>query len=383
MSSPDRRRVCLALVVVGLCTAGCAGTAGSKDPAYVRGPAYTLAGSYIFPSSDPLAAQFNGVSGLAPLRDGHEMLAVLDDRQASRVFRIAVDWTAAGFRVRPLAAIPLQRGEGTPAALDPEGIAITRDGHMLISSEGQGNVEPRVPPGLIEYDVDGRFLRQLPLRPRYVPTPSGSATAGVRDNAGFESLTVSADFSRLFTATELPLIQDGDVDPFVRGVPTRLLEYVSEGGSYKPAREFAYEITPLERLTFTPRFSINGVVELLALDDGDLLVLERGYAESMDRAQSMNRIRLFRVSLGGATDISALDSLSGATFTPVRKTLVLDVNQVPGLSPRLEHLDNFEGMAWGPPARAGGPRPLILVSDDNQNPRQVTAFMLFERRMKP
>jgi hypothetical protein len=376
-------RVRFGVVALALGVAACA---GSKDPAYRSRPGsgsgYTLAATYVLPAGEPIAKQFNGVSGLAPLRDGHEMLAILDDREQSRVYRIAMDWTAAGLNVTPLAAIPLQGGEGAPAGLDPEVIAISRDGHMLISSEGVGNVEPRIPPALIEYGVDGRFIRQLPVRSRFLPNGTGPQTTGVRQNAGFESLAISPDFTRLFTATELPIVQDGTDDPFARGVHTRLLEYVADGRSYKPAREFAYELTPLETLTFTPRFTINGVVELLAVDGGDLLVLERGFAESIDRTLSMNRIRIFRISLDGATDVSGIDSLAGASFKAVRKTLVLDVNRVPGLTPRLEHLDNFEGMAWGPAASPGGERSLVIVSDDNQNPRQVTAFLLFEHRMK-
>ena len=371
--------------VLALLTAGCAGsTSGSSRSVGPAGndQAFTLAASYIVPvPSDQFPPAFNGISAIVPLRDGHEMLALPDDRQASRVYRIGVDWSAAGLAVKLLGAIPLQRAEGAPAGLDPEGLTLTRDGHMIVSSEGVASVEPRVPPALVEYGVDGRFIRQLPVRPRFLPTPKGPVTTGVRENAAFEALAMAPDFSKLFTATELPLAQDGPENAFAAGTHARLLEYAAKGDSYVPAREFAYEISALEPLPFTPRFSINGVVELLVLEGGDLLLMERAFAESLDRSQSMNRIRIFRISLEGATDVSTLDSLVGAKFTAVKKTLVMDVNRVPGLSPRLEHLDNFEGMAWGPAETPGGPRSLVLVSDDNQNPRQVTAFMLFKRRM--
>jgi hypothetical protein len=376
------------VLVLVLFTAGCAATGSAPDTSGNAGSArndqpFTLAASYIVPvPSDQFPPAFNGISALVPLRDGHEMLALPDDRASSRVYRISVEWTgSSGLAVKLLGAIPLERAEGAPAGLDPEGITITRDGHMIVSSEGVANVEPRVPPALVEYGVDGRFIRQLPVRPRYLPTPKGPVTTGVRENAAFEALAMAPDFSKLFTATELPLAQDGPSDAFAPGNHARLLEYAAKGDSYVPAREFAYEITPLEALPFTPRFSINGVVEVLVLDGGDLLLMERGFAESLDRSQSMNRIRIFRISLEGATDVSTLDSLVGARFTPVKKTLVMDVNRVPGLTTRLEHLDNFEGMAWGPAEKPGGPRSLVLVSDDNQNPRQVTAFMLFKRRM--
>jgi hypothetical protein len=388
-----------ALLLVVTLAAGCA-SAGSKDPAYGRpdagsaasaeataprkDPAYdfVLAASYVAPApaADAKGPQFSGISGLAPLRDGREMLAVADDRDDSRVYRITVDWGDGRLQVSPTGVIPLQRGGGAPNALDPEGIAITRDGHFIVSSEGIGNQEPRLPPALVEYGIDGRFIRQLPVHPRYAPAPRGPLVSGVRDNAGFESLTISPDFSRLFTATELPLAQDGEVDPFTASVRSRILEYVAEGDSYRPAREFVYELAPLEPVRYQPRFAINGVVELLALSDGALLVLERGFVESVDRTQAVNRIRLFRAVLDGATDVSRFDSLREAgPVTPVRKTLLLDVNRVGGLEPRLAALDNFEGMAWGPALTPRGPRSLVIVSDDNESARQVTAFLLFKR----
>ena len=237
-----------------------------------------------------------------------------------------------------------------------------------------------MPPALLEYASDGRFIRQLPVKDRYSPTRHGPLMSGVRNNAGFESLAMSPDHTRMFTATELPLAQDGDADAFAYGVKSRLLEYVAEGGSYAARREFAYEIEPIARPSFDVRRAVNGVVELLSLAGDGLLAMERGFVESVDGTRALNRIRIFRIDLAGATDISGIDSLRDARgVVPVRKTLVLDVNTVAGLAPPLTLLDNFEGMTWGPPD-AGGNRSLLLVSDDNFSERQVTAFLLLRLR---
>ena len=40
-------------------------------------------------------------------------------------------------------------------------------------------------------------------------------------------------------------------------------------------------------------------------------------------------------------------------------------------------VDNIEGMSWGP-MLADGKRSLVLVSDNNFNPAQVTQFLAFE-----
>lgn len=374
----------LRVAIVSLALSACA-TTGSNDPAYPsaesKEPPYVLAGSYIVPSPslDAKGLHFGGLSGLAPLGDGAEMLAVSDEREDSRVYKIALEWTPSGARVVETGAIHLQIGRGAPDVLDPEGIAITRNGHMIVSSEGVGTTEPRLPPALVEYDMNGRYIRQLSVRPKYVPNRTGRPITGVRGNAAFESLTITSDFSRLYTALELPLIQDGDADPFA-SVRTRILEYVPLGETYRPAGEYVYEIERLERVPFEHRFAINGVVELLALGNRELLVLERGFVESTDRLRTINRIQVFRISLAGATNVSRYESLRHTgSITPVKKTLVLDVNAVKGLDARLAGLDNFEGMAWGPAPPGSDTRPLVLVSDDNQNPRQVTAFLFLKR----
>jgi hypothetical protein len=341
--------------------------------------AWALTAQYVVPRpAAPEAAQmrFGGLSGLASLRDGRELLAVADDRDYPRVFDLRVDDMSDRFRIRTAGVIYLEAAAGAPSKLDPEGIAVARDGHMLITSEGVANEEPRLPPSILEYSRRGAFVRQLPVRSRYSPNERGEHTVGVRENAAFEALALTPDYSRLFTATELPLMQDGDSDAFTAGGRSRVLEYVATGGTYEPRREFAYELEPMERPPFEVRLAITGIVELLSLGGDEFFAMERGFAESTDRKQSVNRIRMYRVDLAGATDISSFDSLrSAGPIVPVKKKLVLDVNQLPGLAPPLTLLDNFEGMAWGPP-RSGGRRSLILVSDDNFSDRQMTAFLL-------
>ena len=340
---------------------------------------WTLGAQYVVarPSTPAdVRPRFGGLSGIASLRNGRELLAIADDRDDPRVFRLRVDTGSNQFRVSTSGVIHLEQSARAPSKLDPEAIAVSREGHLLITSEGVANEEPRVPPSILEYSSRGAFVRQLTVKPRYSPNERGAHTVGVRENAAFEALTMTADFGRLFTATELPLIQDGESDPFSPGGRSRVLEYVAAGNSYEPRREFAYELEPMERPPFEIRLAITGIVELLSLGGDELLAMERGYVESADRTQSRNRIRIYRIDLAGATDISPFDSLrSAGSVVPVKKTMVLDVNRLPGLAPPLALLENFEGMGWGPGLPGGG-RSLILVSDDNFSDRQITAFLL-------
>jgi hypothetical protein len=323
-----------------------------------------------------IGLHFGGVSGLTPAADGSELLGVSDDSVGVRVYRFEVQQQPR-FAVTPVAVIYLTSGPRAPARLDPEAIAMLPDGNLLIASEGYGGREPRVPPALVEYRRGGEFVRQLAVRDRYVPNVTGPLTRGVRANTAFESLTLVPGADRLFTATESPLVQDGEPASFDRGAPVRILEYARRRGTYEPAREFVYMLESIVRESYAPGTAINGLVELIATSDHDLLALERSYvAEKEQKDAGVNRIRVFRVSLAGATDVSALDSLANATVTPVSKTLVLDLSQVTGLSPELAQLENFEAMAFGPRLADGRPT-LVLASDDNFSATQRTSFLLF------
>ena len=341
-----------------------------------------LAGEFLIPAGTRFPAvgpyRFGAISGIATLPGGCELLAISDDDVDSRIYRLRVSGTNEGLRVTPTHHILLARAPGAPAALDPEGIALTRAGTVLISSEGRAGIQPRLPPAILEYAQDGRFIRQLPVPPPFVPNERGPQTTGVRRNGGFESLTVTPDFARLFTANELPLVQDAPVDAFAEGQRLRIVEYVAESDSYRPGREFAYELSPLERPPFASGFSVNGLSELLVVNRTELLALERGFIQMRGSRLGINRIRLFRISLEGATDVSSFDALAKREdVKPVRKTLVQDFSQLSERSLRLLNLENFEGLAWVGKGE-GADSSLLVVSDDNFNALQVTAFLLLE-----
>lgn len=377
---------CAWLPAVAMCAAAaavCGRTAALRVPADLTPDALTLAGEFHIPSlgrfPPVLGLPFGGLSGLASVGN-EEWLAVCDEREGSRLYRLRITGEGPELRVAPVDVITLEAGGRAPAKVDAEGIAVTPRGTVMIASEGAGNQQPRVPPGLLEYDVDGQFIRQLELRDRFLPNSTGTLTRGARDNAAFESLTIEPGGSRLYTGTETALVQDGEPAAIGRGTVARILEYRRDGDTYVPAREFAYQVEPVDPVPFTAAVTVSGLVELVSLGGDDLIAMERSYlAERRGSDQggpSLNRIRLFRVTLAGATDVSALGSLAGASFTPVRKTLLLDLSQVKGLSRELATLENFEGLAIGP-RLADGSASLLLVSDDNFHETQRTSFLLF------
>jgi 3-phytase/alkaline phosphatase D len=315
--------------------------------------------------------RFGSLSGLAPTGNPGEYFVVSDDRVDHRFYRVRVTGEGASFRVEVLETIRLDDVSPAPR-LDPEAIVVTRTGDLLIASEGRERGE-RVPPAIAQFTRTGAFVRQLPIRDRFMP--DDARQRGVRENAGFESLTMSPSGRRLFSATESALLQDGDPINFEAGTTARLLEFTAKGDSFVPAREFAYPMEALDSPPFTADATASGVVELLALSDEELLALERTFiGTAAVQGLGINIIRIFHVSLAGADDISGIDSLRGRTPSPVRKKLLFDMSSVKDLPAALTTLDNFEGLAVGPTLKDGS-RSLLMVSDDNFNASQRSWFV--------
>jgi hypothetical protein len=320
---------------------------------------------------------FGGISALAKVSE-QDVLGVSDGRFGGRVYRFHFDNVGGQLTVQTIDIVPLEIQPGAVQS-DHEGLAVLPNGDLLLAAEGSGR-EPRRPPTLTQYGRYGQFIRTLPVPDRYVPEPSGPLTRGARGNASFESLTLSPDGTRLFTGTETALVQDDSPATFETGTNGRILEYVARHDTFEPGREYVYPIDSLGKAPFEPGASINGLVDLLALSRTTLLALERSYIQDKANPQiGENRIRIYRVELAGATDVSSVESLKGqAGIVPATKTLLLDLSQVTGLSPELlaGRLDNFEGMSFGP-RLPDGQATLVLVSDDNFNATQRTWFLMF------
>ena len=387
---PPRLSAALGALLVITSTTGCGPTVRPALPETTQtknaSPRLQLIGEYSIPPLTEFAAlraaRFGGVSGIVLDPNTGELLGVCDDSADSRVFVFRVPTPASStvpFRVDLHAYFPLPPDAAAPRMLDPEAITITKDGRLFVASEGIGSRQPRVPPAVVEYSRNYQYVGQLEIPQKFMPPATGDAAWGVRANAAFESLTLAPDGERLYTATESPLAQDGPEATVEHGARIRVLEFAKTGSAYQPAREFAYDIDALPDPGFAPRFAVTGLVELLSIGGTDFLAMERGYAEEEgESGRRRNTIRIFQMSIDGATDISTMDSLRGqGNIRAARKTLLLDFSTIRGLSPELAALDNFEGMAFGPPL-SDGSRTLIVVSDDNFSRRQRTGFMVFK-----
>lgn len=347
--------VALTVLAAGSCVSGAPIRRPATRPAASSALSLLGSGPLIIPHRARVdGLRVGGLSGIARTADGTYLAVVDNDGDTpARVFRLAFAVSERGVaplpgrtaRQVPVAAIRLEGLDGKN--FDGEGIAVEPSGRMLLASETE--------PSIREISLDGKVMGALPVPALFLAT---QGKRGIRSNLGFESLALSPEGDTLWTANERALKQDapgdasGEENERARPSPVRLLRYERREGGFHPGAQLVYQVEPID-----PKpghgFAIRGLSDLLVLPGGDLLALEREFVQGRGF-----KIQLYSVSVAGATDVSGFDSLTGRTWTPVRKTLVFDFAGA-GFVP-----DNLEGMTFGP-ALPDGSRTLVLVSDNN------------------
>ena len=357
------------------------------------------------------AAKINGVdvpvgglSGVTYDAAKNQYYAISDDRSSNaRFYTFTIN--PATNAVTFTNVVQLKDASGNPFALnslDPEGIALTSNGTVFISSEGE--VRPdlgatRVTnPFIKEFSLTtGQEVRSLPVSKKFSPVvvdtnnnnivdAADTQTAGVRNNLALESLTLAPNQKTLYTATENALFQDGVVADVNVGTRSRIVQYNLVSG--QPEKEYLY-ITDKVAVAPNPagQFATNGLVDLLAIDDrGTLLAVERSFATGAVGTvnNTGNTIKIYEITLQGATDISTTDSLSGLTtqqleaIAPVQKRLLLNLDSLALPT----GTDNIEGIAFGPKL-ADGRQSIVLVSDNNFSATQFTQILTLSADVIP
>jgi len=360
-----------ALAALALAIAIAAATAASSPAAnsHKRPPSLEFGGQVILPTGTTFAGtQVGGLSGIQYAGRG-TFYSLSDDPSQfgpARFYKLRAD--IGDGRLTPgditfLDVTTLKQPDGTlfpTASLDPEGFALTPDHKVIVTSEGFAT--RGIDPWIRKFRFDGSHHSSLPVPDQFLLGPG----KGVRQNLGFETAAFSK--KRLWTGSEGALTQDGPAASLTERSPARLLRYDKKG---RPVRQYLYFTETIAEPPVPPtNFAVNGLVELLPLDKHSFLAMERSF--SVGAPGTGNKIKLFRVDLKGADDISRFSSLAGlfGVVDPVQKTLLLNLD-VLGLP-----LDNLEGMTFGPTLRDGR-RTLLLVSDNNFAATQFTQFLLF------
>ncbi|MBN3895053.1 MAG: phytase [Nostoc sp. NOS(2021)] len=341
-----------------------------------------------------------GLSGVTYDAANNRYYAISDDRSQvapARFYTFTADTGVTFTNVTPLKDI--NGNFFALNSLDPEGIALTKNGTVFISSEGEVNPGAgRVTnPFIKEFSLaTGQEVRSLLVPSKFLPVvqdtngdgivdAGDTQTSGVYNNLAFESLTITPDQKTLFTATENALSQDGLIASLTSGSRSRILQYNLVTG--QPEKEYLY-ITDAIAQAPNPSTgsSNNGLADLLAIDNrGTFLALERSFAQGVG-----DTIKIYEVSLQGATDISTIDSLSSlsaeqlAAIKPAQKRLLLNLNDL-NLPTDANHptgVDNIEGITFGPKL-ADGRQSIVLVSDNNFGSTQYTQILTLGADLVP
>jgi hypothetical protein len=242
---------------------------------------------------------------------------------------------------------------------DPEGIRVSNDGRWVFVTDEYG-------PFVYQFDRDsGRRVRMFTLPAKFaVKTLSATGdteitgnTSGRVANKGMEGLAITPDGRFLVGAMQSPLIQDGGVDaPFVR-----LVKIDIRTGA---VREYAYELTNIGTAA-KPKYGT--VSEILAINNDEFLVDERDGKGLADNSKAVVK-KIYRVSLKGAPEVSALTGAAQLAGKAPAKALFLDV--VAALTAHgfaaTDIPAKLEGIAFGPDITANGvTRHTLFVSNDN------------------
>ncbi|KQZ32686.1 esterase-like activity of phytase family protein [Duganella sp. Root1480D1] len=370
---------CLASLAMGAALAACA-PAARLAPASTASSVSAL--RFIGEQRVPHQAMFQdtmlgGFSGLDYDAARGRWVVESDDRcthNPARYYEAELDFDATSFRaVRFTGMHYFLNADGKNfvataggcTRADVESIRIDPlDGSMWYSSEGDRRYS--LDPFIRHATREGALLVELPLPENF--KVHKDEERGSRYNATFEGLAFAPGGGSLWASIEWPLYEDGPIPTPQHGAVVRMTQFQRDG---QVLRQFAY---PLDAIPAEPgpgKDAENGVSEILALPDGELLVLERATVQSADGIHT-NYVRLYASDAREASDVKSLPGLAGAQFTPARKRLVLDFRAL-----GLPRIDNLEAMAFGP-RLPNGHATLLFASDDNFGKSQVTQFLLFE-----
>ncbi len=323
------------------------------------------------------SVEFGGISGLERASDGNYW-ALSDERGGERgtprFYNISLNYDAAGFKsVTINSQTNMLRPDGTPfpanaRTVDPEGIRLAPNGNLYWSSEGNWstNASDRYQPFVREMATDGTYVRSFntPALFDYVDNRS----TGGSDNKLFEALALTPN-GKIYTANEDALIQDGNLATLAAGCKLRVTALDPVSGN--ATAQYVYELPPIpvDAAPGAPYAIDNGLVELLAISDNQFIAVERAFASGVG-----NTIRLILTGFdAGTTNVNGIASLTGASYTPMNRELLLEMP----ITYQGVPLDNIEAISWGKTLDNGN-RTLVLAADNNFNGTQTNLFMAFE-----
>ncbi len=253
---------------------------------------------------------------------------------------------------------------------DPEAIRYNSQKKELIwSSEGERIVNSKDTilsnPSINIIDKNG-VLKSSFILPKNLAMQS--VEKGPRQNGVLEGMTLAENNKYLFVNVEEPLYEDG---PRAQTFPNKALVriYKFDVATKKNIAQYAYELDPVaHKENPIGAFKINGIPDILYLNNNKMLVIERSYSTG----RLPCTIKLFLADFNNATDITENNSLiKNTNFVPASKKLLLNMDSLGVFT------DNIEGVTFGPRLK-NNHRTLLFISDNNFNSFQRSQVFLFE-----
>lgn len=215
---------------------------------------------------------------------------------------------------------------------DMEGVAYNaKTNTLFISGEGDQQI--------LEYTLDGEQTG------RKLEVPDMFGLTNITSNGGFESLTYNEHTGMFWTTTEMPLKTDKDNK-------SQILRLQSFNDDMKPQSQFLYELDQDEDHG-KMRTYVHGVADMLALNDGRLIVMERSVAIKKKYVGSYCDVKLYLVN--------PIGKIAG---TKVEKELLHEFRNRLSMQQMFggQKFANYEGMCIGP-VLDDGCETILLVSD--------------------
>ena len=241
------------------------------------------------------------------------------------------------------------------ARLDPEGIRVSSDGRSVFVSDEYG-------PYVYQFDrATGQRLRTYSLPTSFAVSnlsSSGSAeisgnTSGRVANKGMEGLAISPDGKTLFGFVQSPLAQDG-----------------GDGGRYNRIVKIDVASGAVTQFAFDNQIGTKtyNSSELLALNDHELLVLERDGKGMGDGSKAAVK-QLIKIDLTGATEVSNIADLRTQPSAAIVGTRFLDIKAALNAAGVPDALipAKLEGIAFGEDVVVNGKtmHTLYLANDND------------------
>ncbi len=258
--------------------------------------------------------------------------------------------------------------------VDPEALRFDKtSNHFLWASEG--SLFKGISPAVFEISKTGEAIKTH-ATPAILQVSKTPKTKGPRKNGTFEGLSMSKNENYYWVGMELPLKQDGNEPQLHKdNYPVRISKINKNTGTLD--FQFAYHLDKIPRDSKPAgKYTVNGLSEILELDEKRMLIIERAYASG--HKDGGNTIKIYIADYSKASDISKIESLKGTNYIPATKKLLINLDTI------RTHLtngviDNIEGVTFGPTLKNGN-KTLLVVSDNNFNQfgKQLNQLIVFE-----